>query len=63
MSEFGGLQKHETTKHAFAGLGSAALAAAVALPRKGGPNFPKWIIKCGGERKKKVNSGKCQEAI
>ena len=28
------------------GLGSAALAAAVALPRQGGLNFPKAIIKC-----------------
>ena len=32
MSEFGGLGKHETTQHSLVGLGSAALAAAVALP-------------------------------
>ena len=31
MSEFGGLWKHEKAQHAFAGLGSAAVAAAVAL--------------------------------
>ena len=30
MSEFGGLQKHKKTQHALAGLGSGALAAAVA---------------------------------
>ena len=35
MSVFGGLQKHEKTQYALVvvGLGSAALAAAVALPR------------------------------
>ena len=44
MSEFSGLQKHEKTQHALVGLGSAALAAVVALPRKGGPNFPKGVI-------------------
>ena len=27
-------------------MDSAALAAAVALPRSGGPNFPKGILKC-----------------
>ena len=43
MSEFGGLRKHEKTQHALVGLGSAALAADVALPRRGGPNFPKGI--------------------
>ena len=32
--------------HALVGLGSVALAAVVALPRQGGPNFPKGIIKC-----------------
>ena len=31
MSEFGGLWKHKKTQHALVGLGSAALAAAVAL--------------------------------
>ena len=31
--EFGGLQKHEKTQHALVGVGSAALATAVALPR------------------------------
>ena len=46
MSEFGGLWKHEKIQQALEGLGSAALAAAVALPRYGGPNFPKGIIKC-----------------
>ena len=34
MSEFDGLRKHEKTQHALVGLGTAALAAAVAL-RKG----------------------------
>ena len=43
-SEFGGLQKRKT-QHALVGLGSAAVAAAVALPRKGDLNFPKGI-KC-----------------
>ena len=33
MTEFGGLQKHEKSQHALVGLGSAALVAAVALPR------------------------------
>ena len=33
MSEFGGLRKHKKTQHALAGLGSAALAADVVLPR------------------------------
>ena len=46
MSEFGGLRKHEQTQHVLVELGSAALAAAVALPGQGGPNFPKGIIKC-----------------
>ena len=41
MSEFLGLRKQEKTQHALVGLGSAAV---------GGPNFPKWIIKC----KKKI---------
>ena len=45
MSEFGGLHKHEKTQHAFVGLGSAALATAVALPRSGGSNFPRGINK------------------
>ena len=35
MSEFDGLRKHEKTHHAVVGLGSAALAAAVALPNPG----------------------------
>ena len=33
MSEFDGLRKHKKTQHALVGLGSAALTAAVALPR------------------------------
>ena len=33
MSEFGGLHKHEKTQHALVGLGSTALAVAIALPR------------------------------
>ena len=32
-SEIVGLRKHEKTQHALVGLGSAALAAAVVLPR------------------------------
>ena len=50
MAEFGGLRKHEKPhrkkQHALVGLGSAALASAVALPRAGGSNFPNGIIKC-----------------
>ena len=50
MSEFGGLRKHKKIQHALVGveLGSVALAGAatVALPRYGGPNFPKGIIEC-----------------
>ena len=46
MSEFRGLRKHEKTQHSLVGPGSAALEAAVAIPRQGGPNFPKGIIKC-----------------
>ena len=37
---------HGKTQHALVRLGSTALVAAIALPRKGDPNFPKWIIKC-----------------
>ena len=40
MSEFGGLQEHEKTQHALVGLGSAALAAAVALTKLRQPEFP-----------------------
>ena len=47
MSEFGGLRKHEEkNQYVLVALGSAALAAAVALPRQGGPNFAKGLIKC-----------------
>ena len=38
-------EKHEKTQHAVVGLGSAAVVAAVALPRQRGPNFLK-LIKC-----------------
>ena len=44
MSEFGGLRKHEKTQYALVGLGSAALADAVALPREGGPVNPRRDI-------------------
>ena len=44
MSEFGGLRKHKKTQHALVVLGSAPLAAAVAI--QGGPNFPQGINKC-----------------
>ena len=37
MSEFGGLRKRKKTQHALVGLGSGALAAAVAVRR---PEFP-----------------------
>ena len=37
MSEFGGLQKREKTQHALVGLGSSALAVAIAFKR---PKFP-----------------------
>ena len=39
MSEFVGLRKHEHTQHALVDLGSAALAAAVALPKERRPEF------------------------
>ena len=39
MSEFGGLRKHEKTRHALVGLGSAAPVDAAALPRKSDPNL------------------------
>ena len=51
-SEFGGLRKHEKTQHALVGLGSAALAAAVALLTQATirrPDFP--------EKKTKVYRG------
>ena len=32
MSKFGGLRKHKKTQQALVGMGSAALAASVALP-------------------------------
>ena len=53
MSEFGRLRKHEKTQHALVGLGSAALAAAVVLPRYDDPNFPKDMIKCSKHKTKK----------
>ena len=37
--------KHKKTQPALAGLGSAALAAAVAVSRYSGPNFLKGVIK------------------
>ena len=40
MSEFGGLQKHENTRHALVQLGGAALAAAVASNPGKQPKFP-----------------------
>ena len=41
MSEFGGLcRKQEKTQHALVGLGSAALAAAVAFTQVRRPEFP-----------------------
>ena len=41
MSEFGRLRKHKETQHTLVGLGSTALAAAVALPRQvRWPEFP-----------------------
>ena len=58
MSEFDGLGKHKKTQHALVGLGSAALAAAVTLPRLGGPNFPKGTVKC---EKKKEKRGEEEE--
>ena len=44
MSVFGGLRKHEKTQDALVDLGSAALAAGVALPGQGGQNFLTGII-------------------
>ena len=51
MLEFGGLQKHKTkdeinvpkTQHAYVGLGRAALAAAVTLPKARWPEFPEKL--------------------
>ena len=40
MSEFGGLRNYEKTQHALAGLGSAALAAAVVYTKVMRPGFP-----------------------
>ena len=42
MSEFGGLRKHKKTQHALVGLGSADVAAAVALPGKAAQISQKW---------------------
>ena len=44
MTEFGGLRKHEKTHHALVGLGSTALAAAVAT-QVVQPKFLEWDIK------------------
>ena len=41
--------------HALLGMGSAALAAAVDLPRKGNPNFPQGINEA--LKKKKSSAG------
>ena len=46
MSEFGGIGKHEKTKHALVGMGSAALAADAVILRQGGPNFPEEVTMC-----------------
>ena len=47
MSELGGLRKHEKTRHSLVGLGSAALAAAVALrPGQAANISHKGLIKC-----------------
>ena len=54
MSEFGGLRKDEKTQHALEGLGSAALAAAVALPMSNSLNFTSRSNK--GKKKKIVIS-------
>ena len=40
MSEFGGIGKHGKTQHALVGLGSVALATAVALTKVRRPEFP-----------------------
>ena len=45
MSEFGRLRKHEKTQHALVGQGSAALAAAAALPGKGGQHSHQGLSK------------------
>ena len=52
MSQFGGLRKQEKIQHTLVGLGSVALVAAVALPRHGGPNFPKGVIKKKNDQEK-----------
>ena len=46
-SEFSGLWKYDKTQHALSlvGLGCGALAAAVVLPRYGGPNYQQGIYK------------------
>ena len=54
MSEFCGLGKCEKIQHALVGQGSAALAAAVAIPRKGDLNFPQVINSVVG-----MSSGGC----
>ena len=57
MSEFGGLWKHEKTQHARVGLGSAALAAAVALTRLRWPKFPTRDTYSVNRNKKKGAGG------
>ena len=58
MSEFGGLRNTQKNKHALVGLGSAALTAAVAVPRNDCPNYTEGRIKC---IKKKRNDKKPTE--
>ena len=60
MSEFGGLWKHEKTQHAFVGLGSAALAAAVSLTQVRQPNFPERdnkVLKKEGKKREERQKG------
>ena len=61
MSDFGRSLKHEKTQQALVGLGSATLAAAVALPMYGISNFPKGVPKCNKENRKKETSEETEQ--
>ena len=56
----GGLRKHEKTQHVHLELGSAALAAVVAVPEEGGLNFPQWVNESvKKEERKPIGKGDC----
>ena len=59
MSQFGGLRKHEKTQHALVRLGSAPLAADVAITQVRRPEFPERDNKVY-KKERKTKTSKCK---